>query len=286
MRILLSTPTLLDERFINTRSCGQCVTASDATDRAAATGGRPVTDQMVLAVYSGITDQARLLELDSRFGVPSVPIQMGTPLSSTLILSVLGRSHRLRFVHQCNGNAEPRRRGSTRVGHWRTIFGFDSDTQLVTTYSPWGGIVETFPLDVLIAADLRESIDINVVMPRDRPVAPPPPAPPPAAPEDDMAFLASAGSRPPTEGPDPNGQGAVYKVTPPFKQHLVGAEAADYSALVAEYGALQDWSGHDPGHPGRTPFNLDHEFIELHPIDASYPVLGWTPQPPHPAAQP
>lgn len=108
--------------------------------------------------------------------------------------------------------------------------------------------------------------------------APTPPTPVPE--EDEVPFLATAGVRPKGETADPNGQGAIYLCFGAFKRHIVGAVAGAIPELEAEYGILQDWS--------QKPFDLDHAFVELAPLDGSYPVLGWSRpaswQPPGPVA--
>lgn len=240
--ILLSTPTLYDERRVNTSSCGQCTVASDATDL----HGHAVSDLAVLAVDEGITDQARLHSLDAHFKVPDALWSIGTALSAAAIVAALERRHRLRFVHQCNGNAEPVPRGSTGIGHWRTIFGFDPAVQEVTTYSPWGGIVETFPLAVLVAADLCETLEIDAVMPRDVPT----PAPSPAAPEDEMLGQFIARTK-----PDANGKtGLAYFISNGmrFRHILNPSEEADELAVGAWFNGgrpVPMWPGCASGNP-------------------------------------
>lgn len=90
----------------------------------------------------------------------------------------------------------------------------------------------------------------------------------PAPPEPIMdCYLATTGTRPAGETKDPHGDGAIYLVSGPFKRWISGTEQAALPQYEALYGPVRSLAAQ--------PFVLDH-MIELAPIDATYPTLGWS----------
>lgn len=97
-------------------------------------------------------------------------------------------------------------------------------------------------------------------------------AEPPTTPkdDDDMAVLATTGTRPAGETPDPRGNGAVYLVWGGFKRWL------DAPAALPEYeqryGDVEDWSA--------TPYCLDRLIEVLPPIADNYVTITADTAPP------
>jgi surface antigen len=91
----------------------------------------------------------------------------------------------------------------------------------------------------------------------------------PPTPEPMMeTYLASTGVRPAGETKDPHGDGAVYLIScgDTFKRWITSE--AILPTYVALYGPI-NYARFTP-----YPYALDH-MVELAPIDASYPALGW-----------
>lgn len=133
-----------------------------------------------------------------------------------------------------------------------------------TIMNPGGGYIDPISDFPAYLACRQGGLDCLQLIPAAVPAPQPSPAPVPVpAPplEDDMAFLATAGTRPASIGQDPNGQGAIYLCDGIFKRHLPGAEGAALPQFEAAYGPVRNFSA--------MPYVLDR-MIELPDLGPLY----------------
>jgi hypothetical protein len=158
---VLSAPTTINEETSSHPhdACGQACVVSCVDDFT----GHSISIDQVEAIHSGPTWANDLSISLARFSVPNVA--HAAALTAVLPAALAAR-HRLIFLHQCDGQANPVRRGSSKIAHWRVAYGLDAAGNLYTM-NPWGGFDRAWPISAYAAADLGSSVEILGVMPGD-----------------------------------------------------------------------------------------------------------------------
>lgn len=169
----LAAPPLIGERQSSNHDCGPAVLAAALQWAGRTDTERQVVDWLVAhgrdSVGTGPGDFAAYCLADG--GIP-YSWDNGNVSMALYVDEAIAREHVVIGLHQCDGQARPVPRGSTRVAHWRLFYGVAVPNY--QTMNPWPPALDTPSISALSAADLHCHFELGLLRPLATPDPPTP----------------------------------------------------------------------------------------------------------------